>query len=50
VLCLLPSVYLFLLGPAVIQLSDFYTGEGRQALQTGNTGVGATTGRTTNNP
>lgn len=49
VLCLLPAVYLFLLGPAVIQLSDFYTGEGRQALQTGSTGVGSTTGRAANN-
>ena len=45
VLCLLPAVYLFLLGPAVIQLSDFYTGRGREVLQTGNTGGGSVTGR-----
>ena len=45
VLCLLPAVYLFLLGPAVIQLSDFYTGRGRQVLQNGNTGQGSVTGR-----
>jgi len=45
VLCLLPAVYLFLLGPAVIQLSDFYTGRGRQVLQNGNAGQGSVTGR-----
>ncbi len=48
VLCLLPAVYLFLLGPAVIQLSDFYTGSGRQVLQNGNAGGGSATGRTVN--
>ncbi len=37
VLCLMPAVYLFLLGPAVIQLADFYTGRGRQVIQAGAT-------------
>ncbi len=45
VLCLLPAVYLFLLGPAVIQLSDFYTGRGREALQAGGRGQNSETGR-----
>ena len=45
VLCLLPAVYLFLLGPAIIQLSDFYTGRGREVLQNGNAGGGSFTGR-----
>ena len=45
VLCLLPAVYLFLLGPAVIQLSDFYTGQGREVLQAGNRGMNSETGR-----
>lgn len=48
VLCLLPAVYLFLLGPAVIQLSDFYTGRGREVLQSGANGAGSTTGRVAN--
>ena len=48
VLCLLPAVYLFLLGPAVIQLSDFYTGRGREVLQTGNTGGRSSTGQARN--
>ena len=48
VLCLLPSVYLFLLGPAVIQLSDFYTGRGREVLRAGNSGQNAETGRPNN--
>lgn len=37
VLCLMPAVYLFLLGPAVIQLADFYSGRGREVLQAGAT-------------
>ncbi len=49
VLCLLPAVYLFLLGPAVIQLSDFYTGQGREVLQAGAGGAGSATGRAANN-
>jgi len=49
VLCLLPAVYLFLLGPAIIQLSEFYTGRGRQVLQNGNTGAGSVTGQTAAN-
>lgn len=32
VLCLMPAVYLFLLGPAVIELSNFMNGEGRKIL------------------
>ncbi len=43
VLCLMPAVFLFLLGPAVIQLTDFATGQGRQILQgTPNTNLGNT--------
>lgn len=49
VLCLLPAVYLFLLGPAIIQLSDFYTGRGREVLQNGTTGGGSSTGREATN-
>ena len=45
VLCLLPAVYLFLLGPAVIQLSDFYTGRGREVLQATGGGAGSSTGQ-----
>lgn len=45
VLCLLPAVYLFLLGPAVIQLSDFYSGRGREVLRNETTGAGSVTGR-----
>ena len=48
VLCLLPAVYLFLLGPAVVQLSDFYTGEGRRALQASNRSQNSETGRPNN--
>lgn len=33
VICLMPAVFLFLLGPAVIQLSDFATGRGLQTVQ-----------------
>jgi tight adherence protein C len=32
VLCLMPAVFLFLLGPAVIELGDFFTGTGRELL------------------
>ncbi|GAB4156948.1 MAG: hypothetical protein Tsb009_33990 [Planctomycetaceae bacterium] len=35
VLCLMPAVYLFLLGPAVIELSDFFQGGGREAIDSG---------------
>jgi tight adherence protein C len=35
VLCLMPAVYLFLLGPAVVQLSDFYNSGGRDAIDSG---------------
>ncbi|RLS55768.1 MAG: type II secretion system F family protein [Planctomycetota bacterium] len=41
VICLMPAVFLFLLGPAVIQLSDFATGRGRQTVQgAANAGTG----------
>ncbi|MFQ5734389.1 MAG: type II secretion system F family protein [Planctomycetaceae bacterium] len=39
VLCLMPAVYLFLLGPAVIELSNFMGGEGRQILERGRNAV-----------
>ncbi len=35
VFCLMPAVYLFLLGPAIIELSDFFYGGGRDALDSG---------------
>jgi len=35
VLCLMPAVYLILLGPAVIELSDFFHGGGRDAVDAG---------------
>lgn len=35
VLCLMPAVYLFLLGPAIIELSSFFYGGGRDALDNG---------------
>jgi len=35
VLCLMPAVYLFLLGPAIIDLSNFFTSGGRDALDNG---------------
>jgi pilus assembly protein TadC len=35
VLCLMPAVYLFLLGPAVIELSKFFGAGGRSALDSG---------------
>ncbi|MEZ6067598.1 MAG: type II secretion system F family protein [Planctomycetaceae bacterium] len=31
VLCLMPAVFLFLLGPAIVQLSDFYKGRRHRA-------------------
>ncbi|MFV0444589.1 MAG: type II secretion system F family protein [Planctomycetaceae bacterium] len=34
VFCLMPAVFLFLLGPAIVQLHDFYTGGGTQVLRT----------------
>ena len=33
VLCLMPAVYLILMGPAVIQLTGFFGGEGRTLMQ-----------------
>jgi tight adherence protein C len=35
VLCLMPAVYLFLLGPAIIELSNFFYSGGRDALDQG---------------
>jgi tight adherence protein C len=35
VLCLMPAVYLFLLGPAIIELSNFFYSGGRDALDRG---------------
>jgi tight adherence protein C len=32
VLCLMPAVFLFLLGPAVIELGEFFTGAGQEIL------------------
>ena len=32
VLCLMPAVFMFLLGPAVVELNEFYQGEGREIL------------------
>lgn len=39
VLCLMPAVYLFLLGPAVIGLSNFFNSGGRDSLDTGSSAV-----------
>ncbi|MBI1345605.1 hypothetical protein GC163_04890 [bacterium] len=35
VLCLMPAVYLFLLGPAIVELSNFFSSGGRGALDQG---------------
>jgi tight adherence protein C len=35
VLCLMPAVYLFLLGPAIIELSNFFNRGGREILNRG---------------
>jgi tight adherence protein C len=35
VFCLMPAVYLFLLGPAIIGLSDFFKSGGREQLEQG---------------
>lgn len=34
VLCLMPAVYIFLLGPAIVELTDFFGGSGQQLLDT----------------
>jgi tight adherence protein C len=39
VLCLMPAVYLFLLGPAVNELSKFFNEGGRNSLDTGATAI-----------
>ena len=39
VLCLMPAVYLFLLGPAVIGLSNFFNQGGRDSLDSGSTAI-----------
>lgn len=35
VMCLMPAVFLFLMGPAIIQLSDFFGGTGAEILESG---------------
>ncbi len=35
VLCLMPAVFLFLMGPAIVQLSDFFNEGGRDILESG---------------
>lgn len=35
VLCLMPAVYLFLLGPAIVELSNFFASGGRDSLDQG---------------
>jgi tight adherence protein C len=35
VLCLMPAVYLFLLGPALIELSDFFNNGGLDSVSSG---------------
>lgn len=39
VLCLMPAIYIFLLGPALIELSEFFTSGGAQAVQAGASAV-----------
>lgn len=39
VLCLMPAVYLFLMGPAVIELSRFFYEGGREGLDTGSQAI-----------
>ncbi len=39
VLCLMPAVFMFLLGPATIELNDFFTGRGRAILDASNQGM-----------
>ncbi|QDT56156.1 Bacterial type II secretion system protein F domain protein [Caulifigura coniformis] len=39
VLCLMPAVFMFLLGPATIELNDFFTGRGAEILNATNQGM-----------
>jgi tight adherence protein C len=39
VLCLMPAVYLFLLGPAVNELSKFFNEGGRSSIEAGASAV-----------
>lgn len=39
VLCLMPAVYLFLLGPAVIAMADFFNSGGTDSLDSGSTAI-----------
>lgn len=39
VVCLMPAVYIFLLGPAIVELSDFFTQGGTNALRAGPTAL-----------
>ncbi|MEQ9071055.1 MAG: type II secretion system F family protein, partial [Gimesia chilikensis] len=34
VYCLMPAIYIFLLGPAIVELSDFFHSGGRDSLNT----------------
>jgi tight adherence protein C len=34
-MCLMPAVFLFLMGPAIIQLSDFFDAGGRDLFDNG---------------
>ena len=39
VLCLMPAVYLFLLGPAVVALADFFNSGSRDQLTSGTSAI-----------
>jgi tight adherence protein C len=39
VLCLMPAVFMFLLGPAMIELNDFFAGRGQEILNSTNQGM-----------
>jgi tight adherence protein C len=39
VLCLMPAVFMFLLGPAAIELNDFFTGRGQEILNNSAAGI-----------
>lgn len=39
VLCLMPAVFMFLLGPAMIELNDFFAGRGAEILNASNQGM-----------
>ena len=39
VLCLMPSVFMFLLGPAVVEMSDFFSGTANELLEARNNAI-----------